>query len=62
MRRGFKNRWAYDQSPQGDGIVTVPDFGAVKNYDSIETLQRRHENSAVTARQIATLRKYGWLK
>jgi len=41
MRRGKRDRWEYDQSPQGDGLVTVSTLASTTNYDTVEALAAR---------------------
>lgn len=59
MRRGFKNRWERDQSPEGDGIVSeTSEDGTIRRYSTLQELADRDK----TPGQIKLLGKFGWHK
>lgn len=43
MRRGMRDRWAYDQSPQGEGIVVIHnELGQRKEVHDLAELRASH--------------------
>lgn len=62
MRRGYRNRWAYDQSPQGDSDEK-PKPVTVNNglwHHTLQTSDADHAKRSAAA-TLRTLDEYGWL-
>lgn len=65
MRRGQRNRWTYDNSPDGDGIVVVHnDMGQRREIHDLSELQVRNlaAKYGVTPKSVLELVDAGIIK